>query len=601
MRSHMFLTGALAFLPLGSAAQVPSDTLFRAMRDELNRSMAELRLDTLAGPYFIAYRIDDLGNAHVAARRGALVRSDESRHRRLTVEVRVGAYNFDNTNFFGMSSGPIGLRRSVGEEDELPLDDDYRELRRHVWLATDQAYKEALEQLSHKRAALANRTQGEELPDWSHAAPALIMDGAPPTTSVNRAEPEALVRVLSALFRELPEIYQSEVEWRAGVVRTHYVNSEGTAFLRTSPAALLRVAASTQAADGTPLMDSFTISEAVPGDLPSRDTLVARVRELGLRLTRLRRAPAADVYTGPVLFEGQAAAELFGQVFAHRLAAARRPITDNPMFEQFAARGDNPFLDKIGARVLPRAFTVVANPTITTYRGHFLGGYRVDDDGVPARETQVVDHGVLQTLLTTRVPVRGLLRSTGSRWGFGPVVSNLFVTTDSGLDDAALRRRLLELAGARGKAYGVVVRRLANPVDDPMTFMAAMASAGGESPTVLRATVAVKLYPDGREEPIRTPDISGITLETFKDIVAASSSLTARSGPLGGGGNEDFGPGPSGSRAFAFQMIGAPSGFTGSCVVPSLLFEDVSLKRPGGESPKLPVTSPPWARGPRDR
>jgi hypothetical protein len=36
-------------------------------------------------------------------------------------------------------------------------------------------------------------------------------------------------------------------------------------------------------------------------------------------------------------------------------------------------------------------------------------------------------------------------------------------------------------------------------------------------------------------------------------------------------------------------------------VVPSLLFEDVSLKRPGGESPKLPVTSPPWARGPRDR
>lgn len=598
MRSRVFLTGALALVPLASAAQVPSDTLFRAMRDELSRSMAELRLDTLAGPYFIAYRIDDVGTAHVAATRGGLVRSDESRHRRFTVEVRVGAYNFDNSNFFAMSGGMIGMRR-LGGEDELPLDDDYRELRRHLWLATDEAYKQALEQLSRKRATLANRTLGEEVPDFAHAEPALIVDGAP-STSLDRAEPEALVRGLSALFRELPEIYQSGVEWRAGVVRTHYVNSEGTAFLRTTPEALLRVVASTQAVDGTPLEDSFTIYEASLGDLPRRDTLAARVRELGLRLTRSRRAPAADVYAGPVLFEGQAAAELFSQVFADRLAAARRPLSDNPMFEQFEAQAGDAFIDKIGARVLPRAFTVVANPTVTRYHGQFLGGYRVDDDGVPARETKLVDHGVLQTLLTTRVPVRGLLKSTGSRWGFGPVVSNLFVTTDSGLDDAALRRRLVSLAAARGKAYAVLVRRLANPADDPMGFMTAMASARGASPTLVRATVAVKLYPDGREESMRAADISGITLEAFKDIVAASSAPTVRSAPLGGGEDDDFESVRSIGRGFNLQMMGAP-GYAASCVVPSLLFEDVSLKRSSGESPKLPVTSPPWAGGPRDR
>ena len=78
-------------------------------------------------------------------------------------------------------------------------------------------------------------------------------------------------------------------------------------------------------------------------------------------------------------------------------------------------------------RLLHTFLGVIDDPTTRSYEGSFLGGYGVDDDGVRARATTVVEHGVLKTLLTTRVPVRGIARSTGNRRGSEPVVSNLFV------------------------------------------------------------------------------------------------------------------------------------------------------------------------------
>jgi len=579
------------------SAPAPREAVTRAMRDELARSMAELRLDTLPKPYFIAYRVDEIERADAAATLGSLVRSDGGRARRLTVELRVGDYAFDNTNFMGMPTGRSRLGSGFGGLVELPLDDDYGVIRRQLWLATDGAYKEAVEQLSQKRAALESQTRSDYVPDLSKEDVTSVRDEAP-TSAVEPSAGESLVRSLSAVFRDTPDLYSTSAEWSSGTARTWYVNSEGTSFVRTSPWTALRVQASTQATDGMPLQDFVSAYGAVPADLPPPDELSAGVTELAARLERLRRAPRAETYNGPVLFEGQAAAELVNQVLAPRLVASRRPVSDNPMFEGMATRLENPLLDQIGGRVLPRFLSATDNPTTGTYRGHFLGGYRVDDDGVPARETKLVDHGILKTLLTTRVPVRGISRSTGSRRADGPAVSNLLVTTDSGLTDAELKELLLRLAAEHGNAYGSIVRRIANPVlaavgdtGAPTAAMSAVASGA----TRLAATLAFKLYRDGHEELIRNADVPGLTTATLKEIVAASQSQTVYTAPLkvrsggfvvafggfAGGLLEGFEPGPE---------------YTASYVVPSLLLEDVSITRPSGEAPRLPVASPPWVR-----
>jgi predicted Zn-dependent protease len=464
------------------------------------------------------------------------------------------------------------------------LEDDYQEIRRQLWLATDNAYKAALEQIAQKRAALRNVTRTEDIPDFSREARDSVVDEtvAPP---VDRRAVEALVQDLSALFRQMPDVFNSSVTWSSGDTRVRYVNSEGTTFLRRSPWISIRVTGSTQAPDGASLEDVAVYYGSRLTELPGREALRAAVREMGGRLSRLRAAPVVDQYNGPVLFEDQAAAETFNQVLASRLVAARRPVSRSGA-GQSGGPGENQFMDLIGGRVLPSFMSATDDPTRVEYRGQFIGGYRVDDDGVRSRATLLIDHGILKTLLNARVPVRGITQSTGNRWGGGTVVSNLLVTVEGGLNRADLRKKLLELATQRGKEYGIVVRRFANPTAstglDLMAMMMAMSiggPAGGGS--VLRALEAYRVYLDGREELIRNADITGITAATFKEIVAASDSSVVYTAPFS----------PRGA-------FGPTGGYAASYVVPSILFEDIAVRGPRGEIPKPPVAKHPFFETP---
>src|SRR4029077_3677946 len=156
------------------SAQAPSatDPLGRALRDELARSMARLRLDTLPGPYFVAYRVDEVQTTEANATLGALLHGADAHRRALNVELRVGDYAFDNGNFLEMPSPTRTMLEGSFGSAALPLDDDYAVIRRQLWLATDGAYKRAVEQLSQKRATLANHTRTDVLPDFSKETPA---------------------------------------------------------------------------------------------------------------------------------------------------------------------------------------------------------------------------------------------------------------------------------------------------------------------------------------------------------------------------------------------------------------------------------------------
>ncbi len=127
-----------------------------------------------------------------------------------------------------------------------------------------------------------------------------------------------------------------------------------------------------------------------------------------------------------MIFSGQAATELFNQGFVPYMLATRRALSDNPRYERYYPQKENPFLDKIGVRVLPEFLSVRAEPLMDAYKKQPLfGGHRVDDEGVPARPVRLGQKGVLETLLTSRTPVRGIDQSTGSRRGPGVAPSNI--------------------------------------------------------------------------------------------------------------------------------------------------------------------------------
>ena len=205
----------LAALACALPAPAQDDVVMKAMRDELDRSMKQLQLENLEKPYFIAYRVIDSESTSVSASFGALDSSNQGRSRRITVEVRVGSYQLDNTNFFSFNLNMSNMVQAFNGTAELPLDDDYNELRRQIWLVTDATYKKAVEDLSKKRAALENKVDTDNVPDFSKETPTQTAITAAPI-HVDRAQWETEARDLSALFRAMPDIYTSSVSFSAG-------------------------------------------------------------------------------------------------------------------------------------------------------------------------------------------------------------------------------------------------------------------------------------------------------------------------------------------------------------------------------------------------
>jgi predicted Zn-dependent protease len=571
------------------------DVVMRAMRDELERSMRKLQLENLQKPYFISYRSVETQGCSMGASFGALTNSycepaasDHARSRNLSVEVRVGDYTRDNSNFFAPMMN-AGVARPLGTGGtSVPIDDNYDEFRRQLWLSTDSAYKNALDTYAKKKAALENRTRTEDAPDFSKEDVVKFEQPRPPI-GWNRAELEKRVKSLSALFRETPGIDGSSVMLTTNVWLTRYVNSEGTSYVRGATGATITINADAQASDGMPISDFEVIHANSIDQLPPQDEIVKRIRGLQSRLERLRNATGVDRYTGPVLFESDAAAELFLQALGSALAGVPRVVVDDLRFERlYSANGG--FAERIGTRVLPDFLTVTDDPSAKEFRKQPLfGGYDVDDDGVTPHPTVLVDKGILKTLVHTRALIPGTTRSTANRRGNGPMPSNLLITSDKSRTPEELKADLLRMTKLRGNEFGIVVKRMANPVtQSPLNRSRMIIMTGGNGPgniNVEPLIEAYKVFPDGHEELVRNLNLNSLTLASFKDIVAVSDAASVYTAGM-----------RMTIRSPAMMMSFLPPGGPSfvSVGTPAMLFDDMTLQRPTGDVPNLPFTKHPF-------
>ena len=487
------------FLLLTAAAlEAQTDVVMNAMRDELTRSMKQLTVENLEKAYFISYRIVDSDSVNVAASFGALNRSTVGRSRRLTVEVRVGDPKLDNSHFYSLNMDAGTRLQIFFGMTSLGLEDDYKELRRQLWLATDATYKKAVEDLSKKRALFQTRSREDESDDFSREDPNTFNDELPPVkVDVSQWETEA--RAISAVFRQMPGIHTSTVMFNCVNTYTRYLTSEGTSYTRRQPNVMYNTEAATQAPDGAPLDDFVWFHGRSLAEMPSQQEWTARVQAMGKRLIELRDAPTLTNYSGPVLAEGDAAAQLVRLVFLPNLMGTKSTISGLPGNVQPNLNlQENPFLDKIGARVLPEFLSVKDDPAITEYQAHHLSGFsKMDEDGMRSREVLLVENGILKTLLTSRDPVRGVEHSTGSRHAGAAAPSNLIVTVSHGMSAEDLRARFLQLVKQRNLPFGIAVRRMNNATNALLTY---------------------KVFPDGHEELVRSVQFVGLNAAAFKDM-----------------------------------------------------------------------------------
>jgi PmbA/TldA metallopeptidase C-terminal domain len=560
-RLSLLLTAAACMAGL----HAQDDVVMKAMRDEMSRSMKQLTIENLEKPYFIGYRVVDSENASVAASFGALNRSNSNRFRMINVEVRVGDYKLDNSHFFFFNMNQGTSMQIFNGTTSLTMEDDYKELRRQLWLATDSVYKKAVEDLSKKRATLQNRTRTDDSDDFSKEDPVTTSHELAPA-KIDLPKWESQARALSALFRKMPAIHTSAVSFSANNSYARYLTSEGTSYTRREPGLAFNVSATTQAADGAMLDDFLWFHGRSLAEIPSQDELASRIQELGKNLTDLRDAPTLASYSGPVLAEGDAAPQVLRLMFLPSLIGAKQTINGmQGMNNNNTNQAENPFLDRVGARVLPEGLTVIDDPLIAEYRGHHMAAQsKMDEDGMLSREVRLIDNGILKTLLMARDPVRGFEHTTGSRHAGQAAPSNVIVTSSAGLSAADLRAKFIDLIKQRNRPFGIVVRRLR---------------------TANSVVLAYKVFPDGHEELVRGLQFVGMNAASFKDIIAVSKEpnfLTVQYRPAQNG------------QGMMMMTESEENATPVSLVVPSLLFEDATMRQIRVVAPNPPVAGHPF-------
>src|SRR5690242_8177699 len=186
----------LAFLAVcgfasNAMAQAPADNdhTLQAMRDEMDRAKARLELkfpgtNEPVRPYYIEYRLLDLDVREVVAQFGALMSSAHTRNRFMNVAARVGSYKQDSSNFISEE----GFRGFIGSTGSVGIDRDYDSLRQDLWIATDQAFKEAVETYSRKRAYLTSLARQSDIDDFSKEQPVQLIEPLQTPEWTNRSE-----------------------------------------------------------------------------------------------------------------------------------------------------------------------------------------------------------------------------------------------------------------------------------------------------------------------------------------------------------------------------------------------------------------------------
>jgi predicted Zn-dependent protease len=207
--------------------------------------------------------------------------------------------------------------------------------------------------------------------------------------------------------------------------------------------------------------------------------------------------------------------------------------------------------------VLPEFFSVKDDPTVTTFQGRSLiGSYAVDDDGVKAQAVSVVEKGKLVNFLLGRAPIRDFPESNGhGRAALGqspePAPGTLKVESSEPLPPVELKQKLIELAKQHDLKYGYFVESL----------------GGDLSPQVLRRV----WVSDGHEELVRGGLFGELDTRSLRsDIVAAGNDL---------------------------KVSNRAESIPNSIINPSLLFDELQVKRVEASKEKLPEYPAPRLTG----
>ena len=507
------------------------DVVLRALREEMERSKASLKLENVPAPYYIEYRVTEIDEYEASSVFGALRNQAHNHGRLLRVVVRVGDYKQDS--FTGTGEGTLDL---------VPSDDDVFAIRHRIWLATDRAYKAASEALTAKQAALKQLKVDEPVDDFAKATPVEAVEPVARFASTDFSSWLRLLDEASSQYRSDKELQNFESALRFTVDNRYYLNSEGTVARSGHAHYIVSISGATQASDGMFLLRSHADQGNQLKELPTREEFLKTTARLLESLKLLRNAPVVDEeYQGPVLFSNDASSTVIAELVQPNLLGRKPQVGEN-------ARTTGRWSSSYKSRVLPDFINVFDDPGMATISGQPLfGNYTLDDEGVKAQRVSLIEKGQLVSYLIGRQPIRGFPESNGHgraapMTSASPRPGNLILQSTDPQPDAGMKAKLVELCKKRELPYGLYVETM-GPSLQPRLLYRVWAK-------------------DGHEELVRGAVFGDLDVRSLRsDLIAAGTAV-------------------------GVENQAEPVWF--SVVSPALLFDELQVKRTQAAKQKLP-------------
>ncbi|MEO0095369.1 MAG: metallopeptidase TldD-related protein [candidate division WOR-3 bacterium] len=554
--------------------------LFQALQDEMKRSIYELQLENQAKPYYIAYRAKDWKEIEIRASFGGLLSSGESRKREIFVDLRVGNYQLDNSNFICQTGGS---RVIEAERTDLPIEDEYFALRQAIWLVTDGTYKKALEKLARKKAYYQNKQTTDTIPDFSKVIPCSLFEPVPIVKyDINKLN-EKVVK-LSEILKNYKSIFESNVRLILRYGNQYFLDSDGAKNVRQEMITGVEVKAKTQAKTGE-IIEDFTgfYSRSLENlDFVAIEKSINAWAET--LMIKVNTKGEEESYSGPVLFLGQASCELLFQVLGKGSSGVRQPVIESEMIERNIPKANfGVFANRLNKRILPEFISVYDDPELKEYNGiPLIGGFTIDEQGVKSEKVELVRKGKLVNFLMSRAPVNKIRESNGhARYYdevYGPryigFVSNLVINSEHKLNEKELIEKLKILAKDYGNDYALIITRLQTTPQNAMErYIRFYQARTKQTPLISPPENIYKIDVNtGSIQLVTGLDFAQITPGILKDIVATGDKEYIHNSVY----RDDYG-----------------DEYPVSIIAPAVLIEEMELVQRKVEKAKPPIVSRP--------
>jgi Predicted Zn-dependent proteases and their inactivated homologs len=531
-----------------------TELIISSIKKEVGRSKEGLKIDKLQPPFFISYALVESSHMEINASLGMLLQSINIRQRSGYPMLLVGSYERNNIGLLDFSSS--------GNPSAVTLESDPVGIATAIWRDMDNQYKNAAEKYETKISVIRQQNMKEEdlaIADYEKVTSVNIIQ-KPVEQNQDKSYWENYVKKASEALRKFPELTKSNVTVYVRNSMIYYYDTENSRYAVSVPYCrlVLNVEATTE--DGHELNDKMQYDFSSSKQLPSLEVFTKECEAFATSFLKLLDAPMLDdSYSGPVLFEDQAVAEIVQSKFMNQqsIFAKAKPVVSDLMRQYY--RGGEMFEGNnlemmMNKKIISRSLSLKAITGMSVYEGIPLeGGYPVDFEGVvPEKEFYLVENGVLRSMLNGRIPTKKILGSNGhNRFNFNnmrPQIApgNILLTSNDTYSKEDLKKKLLDAAKEEDLEYAYIVRRM----------------WGNGVRMIYRIYVD-----DGREELVRGAVLDDFTIKSFKRILGAANKYYVRNT--------------------------ASFGSLATFIVPDgLLFEELEVRRNGSIELKTPFIVP---------